>query len=507
MLPNSRREFLADVGRGMLVAGLGSGVAIELGLANTRAEEPAARLTFGSLEPLVSLMQETPVDQLLPRLVEKINSGTELRTLIAAGALANARTFGGQDYTGYHAFMALPPALEMTKELPESQRALPVLKVLYRNSARIQAHGGVASEILHPIANPADPCEFTAESLRTAVHNRDVNKAERTFAAMTPDAYDHLLHTVQDEIDVHRVVMAWRAWTLIDITGKEHAHTLLRQSVRYCVDVEKQQFDRKRAPSEIRQLLPKLLDEHKLIAKGTGTKEADDAWMNRLAETIYGGKREQAAEAVAMALAEGFHPEAIGEAMSLAAARLVLRDPGRVKAEEGKPIGSVHGASVGVHASDSANAWRNIARVSSPRNRIASLIVGAYHTAGQSAGQKDRPHPERAEKFDAKDTTLLLRELDGAVRSNDQELAVALVERYTHAGHDVKPVFETLLKYAVSEDGALHAEKYYRTIREEYANSRAKYRATHLVALARVTSSEHGFAAAGYAEAKRLLKV
>ena len=67
---------------------------------------------------------------------------------------------------------------------------------------------------------------------------------------------------------------------------------------------------------------------------------------------------------------------------------------------------------------------------------------------------------ERIEKFDAKDTTLLLRELDGAVRTNDQELAVALVERFTHAGHDVKPVFDTLLKFAVSEDGALHAEKF-----------------------------------------------
>ena len=136
MLPNSRRDFLADVGRGMLVAGLGSRVAYDLGLASARAEEPAARLTFGSLEPLVSLMQETPIEQFLPRMVEKINTGTDLRTLVAAGALANARTFGGQDYTGYHAFMALPPALEMTKELPESQRALPVLKVLYRNSAR-----------------------------------------------------------------------------------------------------------------------------------------------------------------------------------------------------------------------------------------------------------------------------------------------------------------------------------------------------------------------------------
>jgi len=86
----------------------------------------------------------------------------------------------------------------------------------------------------------------------------------------------------------------------------------------------------------------------------------------------------------AAALAEGMAPEAVAEAIVLAANRLVLCDQGRPKewAEAAKPIGSCHGDSVGVHASDSANAWRNIARVSNPRNTVASLMVGAYHTAG-----------------------------------------------------------------------------------------------------------------------------
>jgi hypothetical protein len=293
---------------------------------------------------------------------------------------------------------------------------------------------------------------------------------------------------------------------MLDIAGKSYAHTILRQSVRFCVEAEKNRINGNRAPSGIRELLPKLLDEHKLIAKGTGTKPADDGWLKTLANTIYSGRREQGAEAVAMALAEGFSPEAVGEAMSLAAAKLVLGDPGRTRAEAGKPIGSVHGASVGVHASDSANAWRNIARVSSPRNRIASLIVGAYHTAGQSNGQKEQPANEAAARFDA-DPAKLLGELDKAVKANDQSLAVAIMDRYTKAGHDVKNAFTALLPFAISEDGALHAEKYYRTCREEYDATRPAFRDHHLLALARVTASEHGFPAPGYAEAKRLLKV
>src|SRR5437016_3028118 len=103
--PKSRRQFLAEVGRGMLVATVGSGVASELGLAPAFAADAPETLDFGSLEPLVRFMQETPVDKLLPALATKLKSGIDLRHLVAAGALANARTFGGEDYVGFHTMM------------------------------------------------------------------------------------------------------------------------------------------------------------------------------------------------------------------------------------------------------------------------------------------------------------------------------------------------------------------------------------------------------------------
>ena len=110
MMNRTRREFLQDVGCGMLVASLGSVVAYDLGLTPALAADGPETLSFGKLEPLVALMQETPADKLLPALTEKLANGTDLRTLVAAGALANARCFGGQDYNGYHAFMAAPSA-------------------------------------------------------------------------------------------------------------------------------------------------------------------------------------------------------------------------------------------------------------------------------------------------------------------------------------------------------------------------------------------------------------
>jgi hypothetical protein len=68
-------------------------------------------------------------------------------------------------------------------------------------------------------------------------------------------------------------------------------------------------------------------------------------------------------------------------------------------------------------------------------------------------------------------------------------------------------VFDLLLRYAVSEDGALHAEKYYRTVTEEFAATRPAFRWRQLIALARVTASSFGQPAPGHTEACKLLKV
>ena len=55
---------MADVGRGMLIGGVGSSLAFDLGLAPVFADEGPGRLDFGKLEPLVALMQDLPVHKL-----------------------------------------------------------------------------------------------------------------------------------------------------------------------------------------------------------------------------------------------------------------------------------------------------------------------------------------------------------------------------------------------------------------------------------------------------------
>jgi hypothetical protein len=516
-MQRTRREFLADVGRGMIVAGIGPALAADLGLGRAWAAEAPEALSFGKMEPLVCLMQETAPDKLLPILAERLGSGTELNQLVAAAALANVRTFGGEDYVGFHTMMALSPAFHMAKELPKERQALPVFKVLYRNSNRIQEKGGRKDEVFHAVQPDAGD-KVNVETLREAVHKKDMDKAERTFAALAngsaDDAINAILPIVDEATEVHRVVMVARSWDLLDLVGKEQAQTLLRQSVHYCIKNDSDRY--LESCGGARKILPKLLDQHKLAGRERGKKAADDAWVGKFSETIFKSSADQAAEAAAAALAEGFDPDAIGEAICLAANQLVLRDSGRPKdqAQPNKPVGSCHGDSIGVHASDSANAWRKIARISNTHNSMVALILGAYQVGldrvqrgGDFLKWDPYPHAEALEKIKATEAEALIKEAEGAIKSNDQMGVCAVVHRYGEQKHDARRIFDLLLKYAVSEDGALHAEKYYRTTSEEFAATRSAYRWRQLVALARVTASEHGQPAPGYAESCKLLKV
>ncbi|QDV38601.1 hypothetical protein [Tautonia plasticadhaerens] len=516
----TRRGFLADVGRGALVATLGSGMAADMGFAaRFGSEDGGDRLAFGPLDPLVALMQETPSDRLLPALVDRLQGGTPIRDLVAAAAFANARTFGGEDYIGYHTMMALAPAYQMSRELPEGRRALPVLKVLYRNTSRIHDSGKTELQTLRPVEPLCCLPEGRSggEALRDAVRTKDMEGAEATFATLAQgsadQAFNDLLYAVQDNTEVHRTVLPYRAWDLLGIIGQEQAHTLLRQSVRYCV-VSEREWQHTEETDRPRVILPRLMDQYTLEGRPIGDRQPDDAWVDHLSRTIFEATPEAAAEAAAAAIAEGMAPGAIGEAIALAANQLVLRDAGRTEREvqPGKPLGSVHGDSIGVHACDSANAWRNMAAASNPRNTCACLILGAYQVAldrvnrgGDFLAWEPYPRPEELGSIRSADQGSLLGELDAAVRGNEQALAAALVHRLGETSADPEPIFNLLLGYAVSEDGALHAEKYYRTTREEFASTRPAFRWRQLVALARVTASEFGRPAPGYAEACELI--
>src|SRR5207302_10070546 len=115
------------------------------------------------------------------------------------------------------------------------------------------------------------------EQLREATRARKLAQAEQIFAALPGTAeqtYDDVQLLIQDDLNVHRVVLAWRAWEVLDFIGKDHAKDMLRQTVRFCSDPRHSSRSH-----PIQQALPKLLESHKLLSAKPGSKKVDDAWV------------------------------------------------------------------------------------------------------------------------------------------------------------------------------------------------------------------------------------
>ena len=158
-----------------------------------------------------------------------------------------------------------------------------------------------------------------------------------------------------------------------------------------------------------------------------------------------------------------------------------------------------------------------MARVSSARNTFACLILGAWQVAfdrtsrgGDFLNWHPWPSVEHTEKFALQFGSgggQLLESLEAAITNNDQAMACACVDAMHQSKQDPGPVFGLLRRYAISEDGALHAEKFYRTVSQEFMETRPAFRWRHLTALARVTASEFGRPAPGQAEARDLFAV
>ncbi|MCE9530068.1 MAG: hypothetical protein K8T89_02855, partial [Planctomycetes bacterium] len=135
------------------------------------------------------------------------------------------------------------------------------------------------------------------------------------------------------------------------------------------------------------------------------------------------------------------------------------------------------------------------------------LIACAYHTAGQAGGQTKEPCYVGVdlEKVNDKNPATLLKLTEEAIRAKDQKRSCALAHLYGTQGHNPRDLFSLLLGFAVNNDGALHAEKYFHTVNEEFTSLRPAFRWQHLAALARVSASLAGNAAPGVEEARKLL--
>ncbi len=373
MQPN-RRAFLKDVGRGMIVASVGPALAADLSPERPRAEAPE-RLSFGKLDPLVALMQETGPDKLQPLLVERLRNGADLTPT------HRRRRPGQRPRLRRRGLHRLPhhdgprPGLPHGPALPEDRRRLPVFKVLVPQRrlssgprrrqrgryAPARQAGRLAGRQVRRRRCSARPSNTRTWPAPTRPSPPSSAPASRSTPSTNfcPPSRRNWRSTASSCRTAPGPCPASSAWNTPRCCCASRCITASRTRSEAAATRSGRARRPRRAAETARPV--QTHGQGRRHEEGGGRLGGPDEPDHLLSTP------EQAADAVAAALAEGIAHEAIGEALSLAANQLVLRDNGRPKANNPhKPVGSVHGDGIGVHACDSANAWRTWPAIPAP---------------------------------------------------------------------------------------------------------------------------------------------
>ena len=296
--------------------------------------------------------------------------------------------------------------------------------------------------------------------------------AEGTFAALATaspdDAFNDLQYSVQDEIDVHRVVLAWRAWATAR-PGRQGAGPHPAAPVGALLRRDRAEPAAQRGTG-IRAVLPKLLDQYKLPGKAGGKRKAEDEVGREdgrddlRRQPRQGRRRRGRGPGRRLSPGGGRRSDvAGGEPAGAARPRPGRRPTGR-QAEGQRPrrLGRRPRLGLGQRLAE------HRPRQQRAQHRRQPDRAAAYHTAGQSGGQHKEAVPARPSSW-RRSRPRTPRRCCRDTEGRDQGARTRRGRRRWSTAtaswsSPERPVFDLLLRYAVSEDGALHAEKYYRTV-------------------------------------------
>lgn len=472
------------------------------------------------IEPLVQDIEATPPSEILDHTLAQLRAGVPIKTMLTASALAVTRSSDlppGHHGGPLHPLAGLHAVYHLSERLEGEQRFLPVMQHVALANKHI--HSPITGPYMLPDFEPlsAGSLEATKEAFLSAASRGEANRADHHFLwlwqNMPPvEALDLLLTVAipKNVLDDHYFIFPAFTWRTVQCLGQAYLPTLMRPAVRYV-----SRFPIAPGVPEIEA----IIEEHQLLSRPLRQHTGDDetAAIGRLGETI--GQSHIFADIpkmLAKALVDGLSLAGAGEALSIGAAGLFLR--------------SLTGNPMDVHLHTSINLRRYLLQLDGLSLRNKLLILFLWHTGPEVRSTERRlealPQPDTAavaalpyrtqdELLDTiSDSVYQQPPIDWATVINlgqlravpEVKIPVQLAQQYVNYGYDADALIARLAEIVCHDNFTeMHAFKHHQAIVEEFANTRAPWRWSHLVAGVQAAAISYGKDMGIYEEALELL--
>ncbi|MEO8352675.1 MAG: hypothetical protein ABI680_13150 [Chthoniobacteraceae bacterium] len=337
MIP--RRSFLKlSAGAG---ASFGLGGLLDGKLPHVTAEEaslPKGMVQFHpDIEPLVRLLEDTPRDQAIEKVAERIRSGTSYREILAALFLAGVRNVQPRPVGfKFHAVLVVNSAHLASLASADSERWLPILWAIDQFKSSQEAdvkQGDWTMASLDDSSLP--PAHQARAAFITAMDAWDESAADNAVAALartasTDDLFELFArYGSRDFRDIgHKAIYVANSFRCLEVIGWHHAEPVLRSLAYALLDRSgdggnpaQSDFAADRPGRENLELVTTVRDHW------WDGKPSADATRELLALTRQESSRDVSALVVKQ-LNDGVAPQSIFDALFCGAGELLMRAPG-----------------------------------------------------------------------------------------------------------------------------------------------------------------------------------
>ncbi len=479
MIP--RRSFLklsASAG-----ASLGLGGVLLSRLPRVTAEEaslPPGMVQFHpDIEPLVRLLEDTPRDQVIEKVADRIRSGTSYREILAALFLAGVRNVQPRPVGfKFHAVLVVNSAHLASLASADSERWLPILWAIDQLKSSQEAdvkEGNWTMASLDDTSLP--PADKAREAFVAAMDAWDESAADTAVASLARTASTDELFELfarygsRDFRDIgHKAIFVANSFRCLEIIGWHHAEPVLRSLTYALLDRSgdggnpaQSDFAADRPLRENVELVTTLRDQW------WDGKPSADASRELLACTRQQSSHD-ASTLVAKQLNAGVAPQSIFDALFCGAGEMLMRAPGILS----------------LHAMTSTNAlhyaWQ---RVQDDRTRRLILLQNAAFLPlfrGNRSGDGVRIDELEAlptEKGESETVAKIFADI-----SSDRLQASREILGYLHQNENPRAFAETARRLIFLKGTNAHDYKFSSAVLEDYQHLSPPWRDYMLAASA-----------------------
>src|SRR5262245_46898931 len=303
------------------------------------------------IEPLVSLLEETPRDKLLEEVGARVKKGLAYRDVLAALLLAGVRNIQPRPNVGFkfHAVLVVNSAHQAAMAGPDNERWLPLFWALdnFKNSqAQNLKESGWR---MKPADEMKVPTRLKARAaFIEAMENWDVEAADAATAAIARhhepgELFDlYAKYGSRDFRDIgHKIIYACNAFRTLEVIGWHHAEPILR-SLTYAILKHDGRNPAKEDLDPDRPGRKNLEHAQSAAPVRRSVNSATPEVAGELLQSLRTGSANDLSEEVIKLINRGIEPRAAWDGLFLGAGELLMRQPGIVALHSLTTLNALH---------------------------------------------------------------------------------------------------------------------------------------------------------------------